>query len=172
MTIIVRAMQETDFAAIGEINGHETVYRQSATLPHRRDTFWAARYSDRDKNGAELVAEVDGKVVGHLSVVTNANARTRHVASFGIGVHPDHHGKGVGRALMTEMIRICDNYLNIVRLELVCHTDNLGAIALYEKFGFEREGIARYDIFTEGTYKHGLHMSRINPNYLPILGAG
>lgn len=96
--------------------------------------------------------------------------RTRHSASFGLSVHADYQGRGVGSALMAEMIHTTDNYLNLVRLELVCHTDNLAAIALYEKFDFEREGLSRFDIFTEGKYRHGLRMARINPNYLPLLG--
>ncbi len=79
-------------------------------------------------------------------------------------------GAAIGSALVGEMVHLADNYLNLVRVELVCHTDNAGAIALYEKYGFESEGLARYDIFTEGKYRHGLRMARINPNYLPMLG--
>jgi putative acetyltransferase len=167
--IEVRAPNDTDRPGIGDIYRSEPVVRQGGQAPHRGDRFWQEFYPGRDAL-LELVAIVDGRVAGHLGVSGSDSPRTRHAASFGISVHADYQGRGVGSALMAEMIRTADNYLNLVRLDLVCHTDNLAAISLYEKFGFEREGLARYDIFTEGRYRHGLRMARINPNYLPMLG--
>jgi putative acetyltransferase len=169
VAIEVRAPTDADRAGIGEIYHDDSVVRQGGQAPHRGDRFWQDFYPARDAL-LELVAVIDGKVVGHLGVSGSDSPRTRHAASFGISVHAGYHGRGVGSALMTEMIRIADNFLNLVRLDLVCHTDNLAAIALYEKFGFEREGTSRFDIFTEGRYRHGLRMARINPNYLPMLG--
>ncbi len=170
MTILVRAARESDRDGIAEIYERESVVRQTGQVPHRGAEFWADFYRVRVPEGrTELVAELDGKIVGHLGIVTGGSPRTRHSASFGISVHEAFHGRGIGKALMAEMTRLADNYLNLVRLELVVHTDNLAAIALYEKFGFEREGLARFDIFTAGRYRHGLRMARINPNYLPML---
>jgi putative acetyltransferase len=168
MGIIIRTAPDADRADLNEIYASEAVIRQGGQTPHRPETFWPAFYKDRSAL-AELVAELDGKVVGHLGITGSSAPRTRHAASFGIVVHESFQGRGIGRALMSEMIRIADNYLNLVRLELVCHTDNLSAIALYEKFGFEREGLARFDIFTDGRYRHGLRMARISPSYGPML---
>src|SRR5690606_30645088 len=113
-------------------------------------------YRARDPDTVELVAEVEGRTVGHLGILTNRAPRRKHVASFGIGVHPDFQGCGVGRALMTELINLADNWLNLVRVELSVASDNAAAIALYEKFGFVTEGEARFDIFTAGRYTHSL----------------
>ena len=170
MSIVVRARREADRSDIEDIYANEAVVRQGGQAPHRPEGFWPDFYKERHAL-AELVAERDGKIVGHLGLVPSSSSpRMRHAASFGISVHHDHHGQGVGSALMTEMVHLADDYLNLVRIELVCHTDNLAAIALYEKFGFEHEGIARFDIFTGGKYMHGVRMARINPNYLPMLG--
>jgi L-phenylalanine/L-methionine N-acetyltransferase len=171
MTVEVRAPTEADRSGIGEIYAAESVIRQTGQPPHRGDTFWRTFYVERDAI-LELIALLDGKVVGHLGVIGSKSPRTHHAASFGISVHADFQGKGVGSALMREMLHTADNYLSLIRLDLIVHTDNAPAIALYEKFGFEREGTARYDIFTEGRYRHGLRMARINPNFASTLGEG
>ena len=67
----------------------------------------------------------------------NQRVRRRHVATFGIGVDPRYHGKGVGSRLMQAMIDLCDNWAAIERIELTVFTDNPAAMALYRKFGFE-----------------------------------
>ncbi len=168
MSIVVRPVEGRDRADIGDIYSSEAVIRQTGQVPHRGIDFWMEFYQKRDAV-LELVAEFDGKVVGHLGVLGSSTPRVRHVANFGIAVHEDFHGRGIGSALVGEMVHLADNYLNLVRLELLVHTDNVGAITLYEKYGFEREGIARFNLFTEGKYGHGLRMARINPNYLPML---
>jgi putative acetyltransferase len=169
VTVVVRRIAESDRAAIAEIYDSDAVVRQTAQVPYRGEAFWQEFYRSRDPNCTELVAEIDGKVVGHLGLLTTSVPRRRHVANFGIAVHEGFHRKGVGSALIAEMVRLCDDYLNIVRLELTVHPDNARAIALYEKFGFEGEGIARFGIFVDGRFSGLLHMARLNPNYASLL---
>lgn len=66
---------------------------------------------------------------------------------------------------MKEAINQADNWLNLVRVELEVHTDNLSAVSLYEKVGFETEGIKRLSTFKNGRYIDMLLMSRINPHF-------
>ena len=110
-------------------------------------------------------------MVGQLGIITNHTPRRKHVASFGISVHPDFQGRGVGHALMTEMLDMTDNWMNILRVELLVASDNARAIGLYRKHGFEVEGEARFNLFTAGRYAHSLHMARLHPRYGAILAA-
>lgn len=57
-----------------------------------------------------------------------------------MGVHDDHQGKGIGTALLRELIDAADNWLGLRRIELTVYTDNVRAVHLYQKFGFETEG--------------------------------
>lgn len=81
--------------------------------------------------------------------------------AINIGVRDDHVGKGVGTALIREVIDAADNWLAFKRLELMVYTDNAPAIRLYEKFGFEREAIHRSYAFKAGAYVDALGQARL-----------
>jgi putative acetyltransferase len=70
-------------------------------------------------------------------------------------------GQGVGKALMQAGVDLADNWLNLTRLELEVYSDNDPAIRLYERFGFEREGIMRQHAFRSGQYVDSLMMARL-----------
>ncbi len=108
-----------------------------------------------------LVAEVDGKVLGHVTLFISHKLRDRHSAGVAIAVHPDSHGQGIGKALLLEAIDQADNWLNLVRLELEVQTDNEAAIGLYQALGFEIEGTKRMSTFKAGKYCDLHFMSRL-----------
>lgn len=124
--------------------------------------MWQDRLQSIPSNAYAYVAEIDGKVVGNLGVELCVNARRRHVASFGMGVHDDFQGQGVGRALLSTMIDLCDNWLNVKRIELNVYVDNHAAIALYKKFGFQIEGELVEYAFRHGEYVNAYQMARLN----------
>jgi putative acetyltransferase len=77
-----------------------------------------------------LVAEVDGRVVGHV-VCSQANIDGRPSLGLGpIGVQPDRQRSGVGTALMHAVIAAADA-LNAPMIVL------LGDPTFYHRFGFE-----------------------------------
>ncbi len=87
--------------------------------------------------------------------------RRSHVATFGMSVDAAFHGRGVGSALMREMINLCDNWLRIERIELTVFADNSSALALYRKFGFEIEGTGRKFALRNGKYVDAHFMARL-----------
>ncbi len=97
------------------------------------------RYDD----AAVFVAETEeGDVVGRLSVGRDQHPASRHVADLGLMVASSHRRQGVGRALLDAAVRWAREH-RIEKLELHVFPHNEGAIALYEQFGFEREGYRR-----------------------------
>lgn len=111
-------------------------------------------------NAPSLVAIINDQVVGHAGFTQGA-ARRSHTASLGMGVHDAYHRRGIGRALLGELVAIADDWMNLKRLELTVYTDNPGAIALYESFGFEREGLHRAFAFRAGSFVDVYAMARI-----------
>jgi L-phenylalanine/L-methionine N-acetyltransferase len=70
-------------------------------------------------------------------------------------------GHGIGTALLTALIELADNWLDLRRLELCVFEDNAAAIALYARFGFRQEGVMRAYAYRDGRYVNSLAMARL-----------
>ncbi|MBL8771418.1 MAG: GNAT family N-acetyltransferase, partial [Phenylobacterium sp.] len=79
----------------------------------------------------------------------------------GMAVHDAFAGRGVGTALMAAVVDLADRWWNVRRLELNVYADNARAIALYERFGFAREGLLRDYAWRDGAYVDSLAMARL-----------
>jgi putative acetyltransferase len=166
-TITVRGRRADDWPAIYEIFRHEAVFRQTPNLPYASPDTVREQVAAPADDWHYLVAEIrlpDGhlQVVGELGLHHLTRRRVRHRGYFFIVVHPDYHGRGVGSALMTAMLNLTDNWLGLRRVELEVYTDNAPAIALYEKFGFEREATLRRYAIRDGAFVDAYVMARIN----------
>jgi len=103
----------------------------------------------------------DGTVIGCAGLTVCSNPRMRHVGSVGLYVHTDYQNQGVGTALMKVLLDLADNWLMLVRVELEVFADNERAIHLYEKLGFEKEGLLRMTTVRSGRYVDDCKMARI-----------
>lgn len=163
MDVLIRAAEARDFPRLTAIFDHPDVVIHSSQHPFLGEAKVTALLRDRE-DLVLLVAECEGEVQGYIGITLNTKPRAKHVASLGMAVHPDTHGKGIGSRLLQEAIALADDYLNIVRLELSVYEDNAPGLGLYKKFGFEHEGTARYALFKAGKYMGLHHMARIHPN--------
>lgn len=69
--------------------------------------------------------------------------RTSHIAYLGgVAIDPALTGKGYATAMFSDIIALGQS-MHLGRIELSASIDNVRAIHLYEKCGFEREGILR-----------------------------
>lgn len=93
----------------------------------------------RYPHAAVFVAEAPEGVVGRLSVGRDPHPASHHVADLGLMVAASHRRRGVGRALLEAAVEWA-RAQGVSKLELHVFPHNEGAIALYDGFGFEREG--------------------------------
>jgi RimJ/RimL family protein N-acetyltransferase len=94
----------------------------------------------RYPHAAVFVAERDDEtLVGRLSVGRDPHPASTHVADIGLMVALDARRQGVGTALMRAAVDWARE-TGVRKLELHVFPWNEAAIALYEAFGFEREG--------------------------------
>ena len=91
-------------------------------------------------DGIQLVAKINGKIVGMLDFKVGARRRIAHHGMIGVSFLPEFSGKGLGRLLMTELINWAKENPRVETLRLQVHATNAPAVALYEKLGFKVEG--------------------------------
>jgi RimJ/RimL family protein N-acetyltransferase len=98
----------------------------------------------RYPHAAVFVAErEDGTLVGRLSVGRDPHPASTHVADVGLMVALDARRQGVGTALLRAAVDWARE-AGIRKLELHVFPWNEAAIALYDAFGFEREGYRKH----------------------------
>ena len=96
--------------------------------------------TERSDNEVELVAVVDGKIVGSAGVAAVGSRRkVLHRARFGISILKEYWGMGIGRMLMESCID-CARRAGYTQLELDVVADNERAMSLYRRAGFKEYG--------------------------------
>ncbi|HWC25084.1 MAG TPA: GNAT family N-acetyltransferase [Solirubrobacteraceae bacterium] len=105
-----------------------------------------------------VLEDDDGRIVGNLAL---HHSRARGVMSLGMAIVAGARGRGGGRALMDAALDwLADSDAHKVELEV--WPDNVRAIALYERYGFEVEGLRR-DHYRrrDGSLRSSLIMARL-----------
>jgi RimJ/RimL family protein N-acetyltransferase len=93
----------------------------------------------RSRHAAVFVAEAPEGLVGRLSVARDPHPASSHVADLGLMVAATHRRRGIGWALLERTVEWARGN-GILKLELHVFPHNEAAIALYDRFGFVREG--------------------------------
>jgi putative acetyltransferase len=158
--ILIRAMEATDLPHLTEAWNQPLAYAGTLQLPFTSLEARQARYAS-NAGARRLVAVIEGKVIGAIGLHSEAAERRRHAASIGMAVHDAYAARGAGSAMLAAVIDLADNWLNLKRLELSVYADNARAIGLYERFGFEREGLLRAYAWRGGAYADAVTMARL-----------
>lgn len=107
-----------------------------------------------------LIAIFNGEHAGYLVLIGNPAKRAAHRASIVLGVLPDFQQKGIGYALLAKAEEWAAQR-NISRLELTVVTANEAAVKLYQKTGYETEGIRKNSLFINGFFHDELYMAKL-----------
>jgi RimJ/RimL family protein N-acetyltransferase len=107
-----------------------------------------------------VVGVADGKVVGHLHIFRFVS-RMSHVGELIIYIHQNFLNVGLGSAMMREGIRVA-KARRLRRIQLSVIEGNEEAVRLYEKLGFQLEGM-RYESYLgeDGRYYASIDMGLI-----------
>ncbi len=158
--ILVRASEPEDVSDLTEVLNQPRAVWGTMQVPFTSIAERRRKYEGRPDT--HLVAVIEGKVIGTLGLM-RGEGRRGHSATLGMAVHDAYAGRGAGTALMAAIMEQADRWLNIRRLELSVWTDNVRAIALYERFGFEHEGVLRSYAWRDGAYADAASMARLRP---------
>lgn len=87
-----------------------------------------------------ITPKVKGKIVGMLDFSCGHRKRMSHQGEFGMSVHPDYQGLGIGKMMLETLIHWCEQNPRIEILKLRVFGKNHRAINLYKNFGFKEDG--------------------------------
>ncbi|MCZ7588382.1 MAG: GNAT family N-acetyltransferase [Gaiella sp.] len=112
----------------------------------------------RHADAAVLVAVDGDRIVGRLSLARDPHPASAHVADLGMMVAASHRRRGIGRMLLEAAVAWART-ARVAKLELHVFPWNEQAIRLYERFGFEREGLRRSHYLRDGVAVDALLMA-------------
>ncbi|MFW5940675.1 MAG: GNAT family N-acetyltransferase [Chloroflexota bacterium] len=163
-TVSIRPVRREDVPALYDAARQPAVARTTILHPALEISATEEHVKQKTPGRHYLVAEVDGRAVGSVSLTQPQRPRLLHSGRLGLLVHPDYWQQGIGTQLMEAILNIADRWLDLHRVELGVFAVNTVAIHLYEKFGFETEGRqSSYAYGPDGWMEH-LVMARLrNP---------
>ena len=99
------------------------------------------------------------KLVGLVALGRESMKKLSHkVMVWGMYVRPEFRSKGIGRALLLEVLALARSVPEIVQVSLRVNAGNAGAIRLYESVGFKAFGREPGSMRINGEFHDEIHM--------------
>lgn len=118
-------------------------------IPTLEDEVVFIRSRTDQPNSTMLLARVGDELVGVLDISGESRPEESHAGTFGLSVDREWRGCGIGGALIEALVEWAGTH-GVTRLQAyVCDT-NPRALALYERHGFEKEGLCRGAVVRDG----------------------
>lgn len=118
------------------------------------------KIADLSKTGRYIVAERDGKIVGHAFLDPMPLEAIAHVFRLTVVVHPGFQSQGIGEALMRDLLDWAVRTRRVEKIELLVRSTNRVAIRLYRRLGFTEEGRLRKRVrLPDGTFVDDIAMA-------------
>lgn len=160
---IVRDATDGDLAAVQAIYGHHVLtgtgtFEEAAPVV---DEIAARRAAVVEAGLPYLVAEADGAVVGFAYATTyHRRPAYRYTVEDSVYVAAGMGGRGIGKALLTEVVRRCEEGPWQQMLAIIGDSGNTGSIALHRSLGFREVGTLRSVGFKFGGWVDTVLMQR------------
>lgn len=140
---LVRAVRADDLDGVAAIAAHY-VLNSTATFAETPQTVaeWRERLDDLEGRGLPfLVAEVDGEVAGYAYAGPwRPKPAYRYTVEDTIYLDPRHLGKGLGTALLGELVERAAKAGMRQMIAVIADAAGDGSVALHRRFGFVEAG--------------------------------
>lgn len=133
---------ETDFLSFGKNEFNQKVEAYEQFIESTR----------LEQNSIILLATINNEIISIASINSSQKNRIKHVGTLGIVISEQFTGQGLGRKMMEQLIQWATSNGVTSKISLVTREDNVLAIELYEKLGFEKEGLIKKDSLIDGNY--------------------
>lgn len=154
MSFSIRRLTQDDAAAYRAIR-HEA-------LANHREAFVSTAEAFAEKSDADIRQTLqaltifgavlpDGRLGGINAFLRNEGAKERHRGwMIQVYVRPEHRGSGMAASLVEHLIEHARHH--VLQVHLGVWSENLPAIKLYQRLGFETYGTEPRYLFVNGRY--------------------
>jgi phosphinothricin acetyltransferase len=144
--MIIREAVEADAASLAAIYGHHVLHGLGTfeEEPPPPEEIAGRMAAVRNLRLPYLLAEEAGRAVGFAYAAPfRPRAAYRFTAEDSVYVAPGAMGRGVGKALVGEVIAICEAMGLRQMIAVIGDSANAGSIGLHRSLGFEPAGVCR-----------------------------
>lgn len=162
MAVLIRLAAADDAAAIAAIYRPYVENSRISFEESAPDAAEMARRIAGDGRGVHpwLVAEDDGSLLGFANGTPfRARAAYRWAVETGIYLSGEAHGRGIGTALLTELVALLERQGFVTAIAGIA-LPNPASVALHEKLGFVLTGTYRQTGFKLGEWLDVGHWQR------------
>ena len=93
-----------------------------------------------DKDNIFVIGLINGEIVVVSDMSTGRRKRMRHAGEIHISVQKKYWNHGIGRIILSELIKWCKEIRKLRKINLDVKEGNTSAIHLYTSLGFQEEG--------------------------------
>lgn len=147
-----------------EVRRHLDMYLPFSLAQEERWFEHLLEQLDKQEVVMLTIETVEGAHIGNVSLV-GVNWKNRS-AELGITIgDKSYWDKGYGSDAVRTMLKIAFGEMNLHRVFLRVHADNVRGIQCYKKVGFQKEGTMRESVFKEGAYYDVQFMSILESEF-------
>ena len=163
LPLLIRPSTEADLPAITAIYAHHVLHGTGSFELDAPDLAeMGRRRADVLAKGLpHLVASRGQEVLGFAYAgAFRPRPAFRFLAEDSVYIHADHGGQGLGRALVAELMRCCENLGIRQMLAVIGDSANAGSIGLHRSLGFEHTGILKASGWKHGRWLDTVFMQK------------
>ena len=134
MPYTLRLFQDSDASAFLWLNRY-WIERYFTYEPSDAAQLENPKVAILDKGGVIIIADLAGDAIGTIALIPKPSLGDGIYELVKMSVHPEHYGKGIGKALMAEALQTAKN-MDIRKIWLETNAKLKTATHIYKSFGF------------------------------------
>jgi diamine N-acetyltransferase len=166
MEVRLREVRQSDLEWINKIrNDYQVSKFLNLFCPQSLDEeiAWFSNDKDNEVHFAIERSDEEWQIVGQVSLV--GYKKKDRKAELTIFLHPNAWGQKIGTTATKLMTHYGFTQLNLNKIFLHCYSNNERAYRLYQKLGFESEGVLRDFVYKDGTFYDAIHFGMLRSEF-------
>jgi RimJ/RimL family protein N-acetyltransferase len=147
---------------------YQSALDSTHTLHYKEKNISLDKLRERSKQAIESQHDLflgvfdSEKIIGQLSfrITYPEHPWVKHIGEFGMTVLKSYWGKGIGSTLLKIMETFAKT-IDVTRIEAKVRASNARGLALYQKSGYEIEGIRKNAALINGSFEDEYYIAKL-----------